>query len=99
MYIFPSPLLNTFKLTLCRNPIRPKQQLLLTPEQHPTWSLTAPAYHVLHPPRTISFGDESSVNAIGIGTVILQATVGKKDYNIALSNVLLVPNFTRVKCL
>ncbi|EGO29970.1 hypothetical protein SERLADRAFT_433909 [Serpula lacrymans var. lacrymans S7.9] len=40
------------------------------------------------------FGDESSVNAIGIGTVILQATVGKKDYNIALSNVLLVPNFT-----
>ncbi|EGN91002.1 hypothetical protein SERLA73DRAFT_81496 [Serpula lacrymans var. lacrymans S7.3] len=45
------------------------------------------------------FGDESSVNAIGIGTVILQATVGKKDYNIALSNVLLVPNFTRVKCL
>ncbi|EGN91093.1 hypothetical protein SERLA73DRAFT_81183, partial [Serpula lacrymans var. lacrymans S7.3] len=33
-------------------------------------------YHVLHPPRTISFGDESS------------------DYNIALSNVLLVPNFT-----
>ncbi|EGN93631.1 hypothetical protein SERLA73DRAFT_78505 [Serpula lacrymans var. lacrymans S7.3] len=26
--------------------------------------------------------------------VILQATVGKKDYNIALSNILLVPNFT-----
>ncbi|EGO04339.1 hypothetical protein SERLA73DRAFT_68037 [Serpula lacrymans var. lacrymans S7.3] len=51
-------------------------------------------YHVLNPPRTISFGDESSVNAIGIGTVILQATVGKKDYNIALLNVLLVPNFT-----
>ncbi|EGO02682.1 hypothetical protein SERLA73DRAFT_70169 [Serpula lacrymans var. lacrymans S7.3] len=37
---------------------------------------------------------KSSVNAIDIGTVILQATVGKKDYNIALSNVLLVPNFT-----
>ncbi|EGN98360.1 hypothetical protein SERLA73DRAFT_74583 [Serpula lacrymans var. lacrymans S7.3] len=51
-------------------------------------------YHVLHPPRAISFGDESSVNAIGIRTVILQATVGKKNYNIALSNVLLVPNFT-----
>ncbi|EGN91475.1 hypothetical protein SERLA73DRAFT_80422, partial [Serpula lacrymans var. lacrymans S7.3] len=52
-------------------------------------------YHVLYPPRTISFGDESSVNAIGDGTVILQATIGKKDYNIALSNVLLVPNFIR----
>ncbi|EGO25568.1 hypothetical protein SERLADRAFT_437294 [Serpula lacrymans var. lacrymans S7.9] len=36
-------------------------------------------YHVLNPPRTISFGDEFSVNAIEIGIVILQATVGKKD--------------------
>ncbi|EGO28228.1 hypothetical protein SERLADRAFT_434101 [Serpula lacrymans var. lacrymans S7.9] len=51
-------------------------------------------YHVLNPPRTISFGDESSVNTIGIETVILQITIGKKNYNIALSNILLVPNFT-----
>ncbi|EGN94015.1 hypothetical protein SERLA73DRAFT_78390 [Serpula lacrymans var. lacrymans S7.3] len=55
---------------------------------HCSW-FESGTYHVLNPPRTISFGDESSVNAIGIGTVILQATVGKKDYNIALSNVLL----------
>ncbi|EGN97340.1 hypothetical protein SERLA73DRAFT_75042 [Serpula lacrymans var. lacrymans S7.3] len=36
---------------------------------------------------------QDHISDVGIGTVILQATVGKKDYNIALSNVLLVPNF------
>ncbi|KAH7917506.1 hypothetical protein BV22DRAFT_1026206 [Leucogyrophana mollusca] len=51
-------------------------------------------YKPLTPPRPVSFGDESTVSTIGTGTVVLQTTVRDQDFDIALSNVLLIPSFT-----
>ncbi|KAG1724937.1 uncharacterized protein EDB91DRAFT_1019279, partial [Suillus paluster] len=52
------------------------------------------SFRVLNPPRRISFGGDSTVHAVGIGTVIIRTHVGTKQYDIALSDVLLVPVFT-----
>ncbi|KAH7924899.1 hypothetical protein BV22DRAFT_976720, partial [Leucogyrophana mollusca] len=51
-------------------------------------------YKPLSPPRPVSFGDESTVSAIRTGTVVLRTSLGNKDFDIALSNVLLIPSFT-----
>ncbi|KAG1721385.1 uncharacterized protein EDB91DRAFT_1026080, partial [Suillus paluster] len=52
------------------------------------------SFRVLNPPCRISFGDDSTVHAVGIGTVIIRAHVGTEQYDIALSDVLLVLVFT-----
>ncbi|KAG1719518.1 uncharacterized protein EDB91DRAFT_1011367, partial [Suillus paluster] len=52
------------------------------------------SFQVLNPLHGISFGDDSTVHAVGISTVIIRVHVGTKQYDIALSDVLLVPVFT-----
>lgn len=48
----------------------------------------------MNPPRQVRFGDESVVNAVGIGTIHLVSAVGKNKFNIRLSDVLLIPSFS-----
>ncbi|KIJ10956.1 hypothetical protein PAXINDRAFT_41637, partial [Paxillus involutus ATCC 200175] len=50
-------------------------------------------YRPLHPPRPVTLGDNSNTMAIGIGTVPLISQTSGTNYEIILSNVLLIPEF------
>ena len=57
---------------------------------HRSWFRT---YRPLHPPRPVTLGDNSNAMAIGIGTVPLISQTSGTNYEIVLSNVLLIPEF------
>ena len=57
---------------------------------HRSWFQT---YQPLQPPCPVSLRDNSNIMAIGIGTVPLISKASGTTYEIALSNVLLIPQF------
>ena len=59
---------------------------------HLSW-LDPNSYKALDPPRKIRFGDNSCVEAVGIGNLQLKCQVGKHIYVIKQENVLLAPSF------
>jgi Reverse transcriptase (RNA-dependent DNA polymerase)/Pol polyprotein, beta-barrel domain/gag-polypeptide of LTR copia-type/Integrase core domain/GAG-pre-integrase domain len=60
---------------------------------HRGW-FTPGSYRPIRPPRIVRFGDDSSVKAIGVGSVHFTSRVHGKTYDIFLSDVLLVPSFS-----
>jgi Pol polyprotein, beta-barrel domain/GAG-pre-integrase domain/Integrase core domain len=60
---------------------------------HREW-FTPGSYKPIRPPRTVRFGDDSSVKAIGVGSMHITSKVHGKMYDIFLSDVLLVPSFS-----
>ena len=59
---------------------------------HRSW-FVPDSYKPLTPPRPVHFGDDSTVEAVGIGNVLLRSHVGNKDYDILLRDVLFIPTF------
>ena len=57
---------------------------------HRKWFTT---YRTLTPPTPVTLGDDSTVQATGIGTVTLHAKVAGKIHEFILSNVLFIPDF------
>ncbi|KAG1834659.1 hypothetical protein DFJ58DRAFT_630847, partial [Suillus subalutaceus] len=51
-------------------------------------------HSAIHPVRKISFSDDSTVDAIGKGTVTFRTTIKGQIYDVKLSDALHVPAFT-----
>jgi hypothetical protein len=49
-------------------------------------------YETLQYPKAVNFGNDSTVNAVGIGSIILYTEIRKQTYEITLSNVLHIPD-------
>ncbi|KIK77768.1 hypothetical protein PAXRUDRAFT_165782, partial [Paxillus rubicundulus Ve08.2h10] len=50
-------------------------------------------YSPLVPPCAVAFGDNSTTSAVRIGTVVLFSTISRNQYEIILTNVLLILEF------